>query len=60
MSSVTDIVNRCVAFIERTIKNEIPPETCKEKEQHAKHKREKAVTEIAEKILSNVGPSQIK
>ena len=60
MSSVEELVHRCLGFIQRTIKNEIPPESCKEKELKNRWKREKVVNEVVEKLQSSIGPSQVK
>lgn len=58
--SVSEIVNRCIGYIQRTIKNEIPHLSCKEKELKQQWKREKVVQEVVEKLSSSIGPSQLK
>lgn len=57
--SVNDIVHEAERMVTRILNNNIPPQTCSQKIEKAKWKREKVVQELFVK-LGVVGPSEVK
>lgn len=64
MKSVIEISEQAIRLMENVIKNEIPTESCPEKNQRANWKREQVRQEIIQRLSAqtnnSVGPSEIK
>lgn len=59
MKIVTEIVDDCMRAIERTIRNEVPTETCPAKKEKAEWKKEQIRLQLIERLsaAAPVGPS---